>query len=340
MKNAWWLMKLSDDGQQVIWVRDQPNPGAFDIAQEGNRLYINDGGNNTTFRRLFTDSRQEAEFTDNAVPSGFGIWTTGASSKRLFTTYPSSSNGVYSMFREADGTPISGGAITVGGEILNVNGVGASDSLYINAIHSGGCKLRSYSGTRTAQWDFNIGGGTGVLLMAKDNGSQAVAVGSPGNPLDVNHIPPVASTRAFSLGGSLNWHANHGTQVNCVGFCPNGNVITGGYPDRFRTGGDGNTTRVYDSSGNYLWGANHEGAAASLYGVWAVCSDDSNNVYTGGELTMFGGDFKMIRKYDSSGSLQWSFDYTLGKTSGNYRIFAIYWADGYIYCSGTRVVYN
>ncbi len=94
---------------------------------------------------------------------------------------------------------------------------------------------------------------------------------------------------------------------------PNGNFITGEQSD-YSPGGDHNSTRVYDSDGVVQWSVD-QGLGLDDPVVRCVAADDDNNVYAGSDTVE--GEWSTLRKYNSSGTLLWSFDHTLDERNAS-----------------------
>jgi hypothetical protein len=101
--------------------------------------------------------------------------------------------------------------------------------------------------------------------------------------------------RKYDKDFNLLWTINYGSNsLQDIAVDKNGNVIVvGGIVNTL-------TTKKYNSSGVLQWSVNHGNT------VTCVAVDSSNNVYTGGGISTFGGVSRTTRKYNQNGVLQWS----------------------------------
>lgn len=173
-------------------------------------------------------------------------------------------------------------SICVSGDYVWVGGDKATD--YFGNYGN----LRKYTkdGTFVACFDKTNPGS--VYALCGDSSGNIYAAGSNGNQV-----------AKYNSSGVSQWSYNHGADL--LGVCVNSSG------DVFVTGNSGTgtkTTRKLNSSGSAVWSIDHTASTK------AIAVDSSSNVYIVGDQSPVG--LYMFRKYNSSGTLQWS------KTNGAY----------------------
>jgi len=125
---------------------------------------------------------------------------------------------------------------------------------------------------------------------------QAVAADVDGNVYMAGWRTGSLTTRKLDTNGAVLWSADHGNVVYAIAVGSDGTVITGGFLS------SSITTRKYAADGTAGWTANH-GAT-----VRCIAIDSSGNIYTGGNRFTTSAPQGHVRKYNSSGTLQWTLD--------------------------------
>jgi streptogramin lyase len=123
-----------------------------------------------------------------------------------------------------------------------------------------------------------------------------------------------ACVRKYNSSGSLQWSADHGAALRALTVGGDGAVyVVGDLSSSV-------TLRKLSPSGAELWTANHGDT------LNCVTLDSDGNVYVGG-LSSAGSSNYSLRKYNSSGSLQWSINTGTGKRVQGMAVSS----DGYLY---------
>lgn len=115
---------------------------------------------------------------------------------------------------------------------------------------------------------------------------------------------------SLNLTWAKDWDEQGGTQADYVAVDLSGNVIAcgqdGGTLGDSLTTGDGYVVRVWDSSGTNTLNIAPESGLTSSRGA-AVCVDSSGNIYVLLVENDGTNNYARVRKYDSSGTLQWTY---------------------------------
>lgn len=209
--------------------------------------------------------------------------------------------------------------------------VDASGNVYTCGAASGGYTTRKYNSAGTLQWSVDHG-----------NTVTCIAVDSSGNVYTGGNVSGDGyTTRKYNSSGSLQWSANHGSAV--YGIAVNSTtVITGGFYNSaptvryyaldgtpgFTGSWGGNTVNaVFTNATGNVWIAGNSGGGSgddrryaraldssgtvtlsiNLNTVTGTCvtADADGNIYTG----QIRASSITTRKYNSSGTLQWSKDH-------------------------------
>jgi|GEM_PF-3922286 len=153
---------------------------------------------------------------------------------------------------------------------------------------------------------------------------------------------PVSYTRKLDNSGSLMWtHARAGVNYRAIGRLSNGDMVLGGNafaPGTFYTnnGGDIMLTSVSDMNGGELWSQSYNGPGNERDEIYGIAIDNNDNIYIGGvqdvhDYTPFVNS-SVLRKYNSSGTLQWS---KFG-TTGSSATAVYYDGNGRVICMGVH----
>lgn len=324
---VWNLMKMTDNGEPV-WIRDMGTGttgvgSALAVDKDDAFLYFCAGSN---LLRLNLDSSTDFSVLENAG-SHFCNVSAGRGSSGKILTHTNSGTGPLSL-RDASGSVVWTKPFGVDSHALD-----PSDNVYITESTAIG--LFSYDSAGTFRWQFDFGNNAGSRAIGAIDASQLVTVGDRSAASGVGWIPPRRSVNVISTAGALLWTADTVSDTNAAAISANGNIIIGGDP-AISTGGDGNTTRCFNSSGVQQWAVDHSGSASSQE-VRAVATDSSDNVYAAGRSAL-ATDSMSVRKYDSTGTFIWSADYSLGAPGAGVTVRSMYWAGGFLYIWGTRIV--
>lgn len=325
--NYWTHLKLSDDGQELKWFADHGSH-LGDIALDAAKanLYIANGqsvlgyGGKST-RKLNSDGDILWSAASSFLPAGDGGCLAIASNGDAICQ--STNLGAVSpqLVRRASADGSEVWRVTFNRSYISSVCLDSDDNIYV-AHGSNAALIHKYTSGGTHVWETTIPSAPGrqpVIRGIATDGTQIYIAGSSlatGNP----------SVQAYTMSGTLVWSSGAAGIPNAIACMPNGDIICGGIPTNF----PGfplivNSTYCLDSSGSLKWMVNHGTT------VNGVCSDASSNVYTCGEK--FNG--VTTRKYDSSGVLQWSHDYTYGYLGWANSIVAD--DAGSIYVGGTWI---
>lgn len=170
--------------------------------------------------------------------------------------------------------------------------------------------VRTYDADLNAEWKYNHG--ANVHAVAADTDGNVYMAGARASSL---------TTRKLDTDGAAVWSVDHGATAYAIAVGSDGVVATGGA----RTSSI--TTRTYAYDGTAGWTADH-GAT-----VFCIAIDSSGNVYTGGNRYTTSSPQGHVRKYNSSGTLQWTLD--LG-SSVSYVYGIAVDSSGNIYVTGYR----
>lgn len=183
----------------------------------------------------------------------------------------------------------TGAEITTGWPVnhgATVRGIAIDDSgnIYTGGDQISGVTTRKYNSAGTLQWSVDHGGTV-----------NAIAVDASGNVYTTGDFVTDSTTRKYNSSGTLQWSINHNATCYGIFVDPSGNIYTCGVPTGFTAA----SWRRYDSSGSQTLQKNHGGNTR------AIIADSSGNIYIGGINSVDTGYYS-VRKYNSSGTLQWS----------------------------------
>ena len=177
----------------------------------------------------------------------------------------------------------------------------------------------SSNGTRTWGRTFYRSPGTryeyssGIVVDSSDN---VYAISNPDIGSQSLRISKVNSDGTFSYSRNYVPGSGNGYIIGCT-TDPSGNIIVCGR-GYYHGSAWLNTTMKFDSSGTLIWQRRYGTASEDFIGYASAC-DSSGNVYVAGARGTLGtaSSYRgFIIKYNSSGTLQWQYQYNEGVLGG------------------------